>query len=295
MHGALHGARLGPPSDGYEHAAFGGASCEAEGLSCPASPSESSVSQSSLSRRLSRVAPARWQLSLCAPAGEGGGCLVTARTSEFRGVRGAAEDPERARAEAARRARTRVRRYCAANGLSRFGTLTYGPPFCTDPDQLRADMARFFRRLRTAQGQGPLPYLWVPEFHADGERFHAHYAMDRFVPRQRIAEAWGHGHVFIKLLSDMRVGAATWEESRRAAAYVSKYVSKTFTGPQVFGRQRYGVAEGFQPTVQRLTGKSRADVLQRAAEIIGRPPSKRWYSEDEEDWKGPPAVWFAWE
>jgi hypothetical protein len=85
------------------------------------------VSQPSpVSQRLSRVAPARWQLSLCAAAGEAGGGFVASRSSDFRSGRGAATDPERARAESARRARTRVRRYCAANGLSRFGTLTYG-------------------------------------------------------------------------------------------------------------------------------------------------------------------------
>jgi hypothetical protein len=115
-------------------------------------PSEPSVSQpSSLSQLLSRVAPARWQLSLCAAAGEAGGCFVATRSSNNRGVRGAAVDPQRARAESGRRARTRVRRYCVANGLSRFGTLTYGPPFCTDHEQLRGAIARFFRRLRTAR------------------------------------------------------------------------------------------------------------------------------------------------
>jgi hypothetical protein len=131
---------------------------------------------------------------------------VSSRSSEFRGVRGAATDPERAQAESARRARTRVRRYCAANGLSRFGTLTYGPPFCTDPEQLRHDVALFFRRLRAAQGEGPLPYGWVPEFHADGERFHAHFAVDRFIPRGRVEEAWGHGFIKIKRLTDLPVG-----------------------------------------------------------------------------------------
>jgi hypothetical protein len=188
-----------------------------------------------------------------------------------------------------------VRRYCAANGLSRFGTLTYGPPFCTNPDVLRADLARFFRRLRAAQAEGPLAYVWVPEFHRDGKRFHAHFAVDRYIPQKRIEAAWGHGWVSIKRLTNLPVGSTSWDESRRAAAYVSKYVSKTFTGPQVFGRQRYGVAEGFQPTVQRIVGSSAAHVLADAADVMGGLPSRRWYSIDEQDWKGPPAVWFAWD
>jgi len=238
---------------------------------------------------------AGWRLSLCTAAGEAGGCFVSSSSSPYRGVRGEAADPERARAEAARRARTRVRRYCAANGLTRFGTLTYRPPFCTDADQLRRDVARFFRRLRTAQGDGPLPYVWVPEFHADGERFHVHFAADRFIHRNLIEAAWGHGFIKIKRLTDIPVGAPRWEESRRAAGYVSKYVSKTFTGPQVFGHQRYGVAEGFQPVVAKIEGCSADDVLAQAVEVMGRSPAKRWSSAEVVDWRGAPAVWFAWD
>jgi len=187
-----------------------------------------------------------------------------------------------------------LRRYCAANGLSRFGTLTYGPPVCTDPDRLRHDLALLFRRLRSAQGQGPIPYVWVPELHKDGVKFHAHYAVDRFMARGRIVKAWEQGFVWIKRWTDMPVGSTSWDEARSAAGYMSKYVSKTFTGPQVFGRQRYGVAEGFQPTIQRIEGTSAAEVLDRACAVMGSAPSQRWSSADQEDWKGPPAVWFAW-
>jgi hypothetical protein len=56
---------------------------------------------------------------------------------------------------------------------------------------------------------------------------------------------------------------------------VSKYVSKTFTGPQVFGRQRYGVAEGFQPSTQRIVGTSAAGVLAEAVAQMGGAPSRR--------------------
>jgi hypothetical protein len=82
--------------------------------------------------------------------------------------------------------------------------------------------------------------VWVTEFHKDGERFHAHFAVDRFIPRGRVETAWGHGFISIKRLTDLPVGSTAWDEARRAVGYVSKYVSKTFTGPQVFGRQRYG-------------------------------------------------------
>jgi hypothetical protein len=197
--------------------------------------------------------------------------------------------------EAARRARGRLRRYCAANGLNRLGTLTYGPPFCTDPSQVRADLAVFFRRLRRSLGDRPFPYVWVPEFHADGKRFHAHFAVGRYVKRSLIDDAWGHGFVGIKLLSDLPVGSGRLEEARRAAGYLSKYVAKSFAEQHDRGRQRYGVAEGFQPKRMQVWGRSADDVLAQASDLLGqREPARVWLSSMQEDWQGPPAVWAQW-
>jgi hypothetical protein len=66
-------------------------------------------------RRRSALLRRQWQLSLYPQAAEAGGCLVTMRSGESAG-RGA--DPERAAAEAIRRARAKVRRYGAANRLN---------------------------------------------------------------------------------------------------------------------------------------------------------------------------------
>src|SRR4051812_37117209 len=167
-----------------------------------------------------------WVLSLCAAAGEAGGHFVSSRPRSSSGF--GVPDPERSRAEAARRARGRLRRYCAANGLNRLGTLTYGPPFCTDPGQVRSDLGVFFRNLRSSLGGDAFPYVWVPELHADGRRFHAHFAVGRYVRQAVIRDAWGHGFVSIKLLSDLPVGSGRLQEARRAAGYLSKYVAKSF-------------------------------------------------------------------
>ena len=78
-------------------------------------------------RRLARWEQGYWSLTVYERAGEAGGAFVAAGVRRrSNGIRGAAADPDRARAEAARRAGGKVRRYCAANGLSRLGTLTYG-------------------------------------------------------------------------------------------------------------------------------------------------------------------------
>jgi len=239
------------------------------------------------------LADAYWSLTLYPQAGEAGGCFVPSRRRSYTGVRGCAADQERARSEAARRARGKVRRYCASNGLNRLGTLTYGPPFCTDPDVLRQDVALFFRNLRSALGGRPLPYLWVPELHADGERFHVHFAVGQYIPRSMIDAAWGHGFIHIKSLSDLPVGSGALAEARLAARYLSKYVSKTFD-TDLSGRHRYECAQGFGPQATALRGRTAAEVFARACELMGAQPEHVWNSDEVEDWRGAPAMWLTW-
>jgi hypothetical protein len=63
-----------------------------------------------------------WSFSLYPEAGEGGGSLSVRRAVV---ASGGPPNVVRAREEAARRARARVRRYGTANRLNRLGTLTY--------------------------------------------------------------------------------------------------------------------------------------------------------------------------
>src|SRR5690242_7520293 len=90
----------------------------------------------------------RWEIGLYRGAGEAVGVFQSA-AAVVRGRRVSETDHV---ADAARRARGRVRRYCAENGLNRLGTLTYGPPFQLDPIGVRSDVASFFRRLREQVG-----------------------------------------------------------------------------------------------------------------------------------------------
>ncbi len=106
-----------------------------------------------------------WTLNLYAEAAEAGGCLWMPPRSE---PSGRPVDPERSQLEARRRARRMVRRYCAANRLNRLGTLTYAGEGCHDPGELRADVGSFFKGLRGQLGAKPIPYLWVPEWDAEG-------------------------------------------------------------------------------------------------------------------------------
>jgi hypothetical protein len=240
---------------------------------------------------------AGWYLSLYPTAGEGGGCFVASIDRRERSyvARGSAADPERAAREAGRRARAQLRRYCAANRLNRLGTLTYAGAGCHDPLELREHVGAFFKNLRAGIGEA-LPYVWVPEWHKSDHGLHVHFAVGRFVQRSLINEAWGRGFVHIKLLSDLRQGSGTVDEARKAAGYLSKYVTKTFTDPstRVLGLHRYDVGQGFQPAKVRLYGRSPQSLIDQAAQLLESPPTKVWRSEGEMGWQGPPAIWAQW-
>lgn len=104
-------------------------------------------------------------------------------------ARGPAADPDRASVEAARRARSKIRRYCAANVLNRLGALNYRGEGNHDTELTRHHLADFFRDLRTRLGGASFPYAWVPEWHGTGHGPHAHFAVGRFIKRSVIETA----------------------------------------------------------------------------------------------------------
>jgi hypothetical protein len=231
-----------------------------------------------------------WVLSLYPQAGEGGGCLSVRRSNVPSGRR---PDPARSAVEAGRRARGKLRRYCAANVLNRHATLTYAGSGCADPAVLRADVAAFFRDLRAQLGS-VFPYVWVPEFHPGGHGYHVHVAFGRYVPRGAIARAWEHGFFWITLIGDLPVGSGSRREGRVVAGYLAKYVSKAFEDERrPLGRHRYEVAQGFQPEKILVYGSSAEDVIARASEYMGAAPTHVWLS-PKEGWHGPPACWAQW-
>ena len=248
--------------------------------------------------RLGRWEQAAWVLNLYPTAGEASGCFVAVGGRRGAGgVRGLAADPERAALEGARRARAFVRRYAAANGLTRFGTLTYRGEGCFDQTALRVDLAAFFRGVRAELG-GPVPYLWVPEWHKT-HGLHAHFALDRFAHQRMLERVWGHGHVSIKRLSGARAGDGSWQSARIASGYLAKYVTKTFVDAEeykrrLFGLHRYEPAQGFKPPVKQLRGTSWADLMGEACDIMGGRWSREWFSNDVEGWRAPPAYWLQW-
>jgi hypothetical protein len=238
------------------------------------------------------LAIAHWSFTLYPEAGEGGGCFVP--TLRRRSAGGEAPDVERSQQEAARRARAKLRRYCAANRLNRFATLTYAGSGCFDPRQLRADVGEFFRGLRRELGGVPLAYAWASELHPGGHGLHVHFAVGRYVGQRLIRDVWGRGLVHIKLIGDLPVGSGALEEARRAAAYLAKYVSKNIADERVPRLHRYEVAQGFQPDAIAFAGESEQAVIAQACERMGDPPVRCWRSAEQGGWRAAPAYWYAW-
>lgn len=239
---------------------------------------------------------AGWRLVLYPSAGEAGYSFQSSvRAPRMYSPPGSAADPARARAEAARRARSKVRRYAAANLLDRFGTLTYAGEGCHDPAQARTDVAAFMRGLRSELGGKPFPYVWVPEWHKSGHGLHLHFAVSQYVRHSLIADVWGHGFISIKRITGKRHGAPPVEGARIAARYLSKYVAKTFDSEDLGGRHRYEVAQGFQPETMRFTGTSSGEVLGAACDVMQARPARSWDSAESEGWQGPPAGWYQWD
>jgi hypothetical protein len=232
-----------------------------------------------------------WSFSLYPDAAEGGGSFRSAGPVS---TNGAALDPPDTSEDAARRAKRKVRQYCAANRLNRLGTLTYRGEGQHSPRALRTDVGTFFRRLRGSVGEG-FPYLWVPEWHKSGHGLHVHFAVGRYVRHRAIERAWGHGFVHIKLLGDLPIGSGSVGEARQAARYLSKYVGKDLASTQAAGRHRYEVAQGFQPRAVRLDGATADEVLGWAETVMGSAPSYLWRSRDREGWEGPPSVFASWD
>ena len=244
----------------------------------------------------SKGAQRGWALSVCVEAREAGGSFHSTLQPRREGrIVGPAADPVRAADEAARRARSKVRKYCAANHLNRLGTLTYQGAGCHDPMVLRRDVASFFRALRSLlDGRRPLPYIWVPEWHPGGHGLHVHFAVGRYIRRSVIEVAWPHGFVHIKLLGDLPVGSGAVAEARAAAGYLAKYVGKAFHTARIAGLHRYEVAEGFQPEITVVWGTSQHEAIAKASALIGAEPSVLWFSDEVALWHGPPALWVQW-
>ena len=191
---------------------------------------------------------------------------------------------------AARRARTRLRRYSVANRLRYMWVLTFAPDAqgVQEFDLRRAKRATsaWVRRLRIDLGyQGAYVLGW--ERHKSGA-WHVNVLIGSRVEHEAVAGSWGHGNVWVSLHKG-RQGESMRDAARRAAAYVAKYVSKEFSEAGEEGVHRYEVAQGFQLRVVRVFALSASGIVEEAGgEVV-----YRFDAPTSESLRGPPIVWAA--
>jgi len=245
--------------------------------------------------RLGRQISGGWQLGVCVAAGEAGGSFRSARPPQ-RGPwvpPGQAADPERSAAENNRRRRREMRRYCAANGLNRLGTLTYAGDGVREWAEVVEHIALFFRELRRLVGQR-FAYAWVIQWHPGGHGLHVHFAVGRFIRRSMVEAAWPHGFVHIKLLGDLPVGSGVRDEARKAGRYLASYIGSDLHGERPQRRHAFDVAQGFKPVIERLEGRSFEEVRALAADLMGAWPTFEWRSDDDPTWDRPSSCFLSW-
>jgi hypothetical protein len=232
-------------------------------------------------------------------------------------------------ARAARRAKSRLRRYVVANGLTRMFTLTFRPSMQWEvvsdwwsgggsPDSAEAvhesdstgacklcgrphgplgvglamrRAATWIRRLRRYLGLSEaFPYVLVPEFHKDGH-LHLHVLVRLFIDAELLELSWGYGFVDAGSAKKF-TGSGAREAARKAARYANKYVSKGFA-EGVPGRHRYEVGQGFQPSLVKRSGYRTLEAAVSFVEDHGQEVSFAVHSDGLEDYDGPPFLWVA--
>ena len=208
------------------------------------------------------------------------------RDTGQRGIRGAAKDPVRSKAEALRRARTKVRRYCTENRLRFMWTFTYRGDGEHDLRKVRRDVERLLASVRASRGKA-FPYLWVPELHKTEHGIHVHMGVPFYFDQALLEKLWGRGWVWC---SDKKPkGAAAFLGYQIAARYLSKYLGKAFDTAE-FGCHRYERAQGYEITVERTIRHDMDDGREYAEQRFGFPVVFEWSSASAEAWEGPPLV-----
>ena len=170
-------------------------------------------------------------------------------------------DDRAARSRRLQRARPRVRRFAAHNGLSDMWTLTYRDAV-SDIGRVQSDMDAVRRALRRRIGR--YPWFWVAEWHRSQERLHVHYATPRFSEPAVVPSVWHHGSVGTPALLHASDGLI---RARSVADYMLKDPVESAGGHLYHG------ARGYSPEVVRMTADSVPEALAAAAAAFGSRPA----------------------
>jgi hypothetical protein len=218
--------------------------------------------------------------------------LVDLGTGEILQTRRVVEPEVRAEQNmrrADRRARHEARLYCVRNRLSKMWTLTLAE--IIPKEEVKRHVNRLMREWRELNGGKDFPYLYVLELCADGERWHVHVAVPNgYTDKRRLQELWGLGLIrFDESPWVSRRGIGGRERARRLAAYLCKYISKSFSDSHARGEHRYERAQGFGVERVRRAFRMKDNAEAWLCSREGGGWKLAWDSLDIANWEAPPA------
>jgi len=154
-------------------------------------------------------------------------------------------------------------------------------------DAVWRDVEGFRRRLFAALGQRVAMASVIEEGGENG-RLHVHLLVRGRIRHELVAQAWGHGLVWVQPPPKIR-GMGGRARLRLGARYLTKYVGKEWKSGSTLNRKRYSTSRGFAPSRQSVPMRSYLDALRVLADT-GARWSSVWSSSSVEDWPGP-LVW----
>lgn len=180
--------------------------------------------------------------------------------------------PELVERDKQQRAKGEVRRWIRCWRCDRLITLTFAVGVY-DYDEVVAEIDRFRQRWIRRLGARGAPLL-VPEPHPNGHGWHVHGATYRWIDVKILRELWPRGFVHIRRQAHNKRELGP----RRLAAYLAKYMTKTYTAdelagcsPRPAGARRYFVPRGTHPTPTELTFPTLAEAEQWIRKNYGEP------------------------
>lgn len=203
----------------------------------------------------------------------------------------------RARSEEAnaRRAASKLRRYCRHNRLDHLVTLTYAGDGCREWSDVVTHWRRFMQAWNKHKGQQEMAAVIEP--HPGGHGFHIHIGMHGKVDIPALRKCWRRGYgrgidvTWLGKKNATRGGAPP----KRCAQYLAKYVAKGLMAeecaaagltPRKPGQHRYFIAEGSSPERLRFYAYSRQECFDLLRSYMGAPAFV-WCSDALPQWNAP--------
>jgi len=206
---------------------------------------------------------------------------------------------ERSKTEAARRAKTKVRRICRTHQLKYMVTLTFPGDGVHDYDRALRLVQDFIHDHGNLLGRGGI-WLATPELHPSGHGWHWHVLVAKRFTKSELESLRVGWTQYLRRHSMepsggarfVRIDVKQWGNASQAAGYAAKYVGKTFEDGQLGKyRKRYLVSRG----VNIECNKGGANTLAEVEKVLDQIEGIHVYkSSDDSDRDGPPMVWGSW-